>query len=79
MPKRKEIPLDGDILERAYTYGKARIKYIKVYEQMDTVDGLDEFDPKYVRWENRLYRAEQAKDKAKQELLDAAMEWSQDD
>lgn len=78
MAKPKTDVLDGDVLEYAYTYGKARLKYLKVYDQMDTVEGLDEFHPKYVRWENRLYKAEQAKDKAKQELLDVSFEWSKE-
>lgn len=69
---------DADILEYAYTYGKARLKVLKIYDESDKIDGLDEFHPKAVKWENKLYKAEQAKDKAKEILLEAAMEWSKE-
>ena len=60
------------LLKAAERYGKARQHYMDVYDRVDTVEGLDEFDPKYVAWENALYFAEQKKNKYRDALLDLA-------
>jgi len=57
------------LLVLAEKYAKARRKYLDVYELDNTVSGLDEFHPKFVEWENALYKAEQEKDSLKTKLL----------
>lgn len=46
--------------------------YGAVYDDVDKVRGLDEFDPKHIAWENRLFFAENEKEAAKDALLAAA-------
>jgi DNA-binding MarR family transcriptional regulator len=71
------VVLDSKKLEQAaFNYARARSKYLHIYDQMDTVRGLDEFDPKHMAWETRLFNAEQAREKMRDILLHTAVLFS---
>lgn len=59
---------EAEVLSVAREYGKAVERVMKIHDQGEKVHGLDEFDPKYVSWENRLFYAERARDKARDHL-----------
>jgi len=65
-------PSAATMYELAKKYRTAHAKWGKIYDQVETVRGLDEFDPKHMAWERRLYNAECKRDTAQQILLAAA-------
>ena len=68
----------SEILKLAMEFGKARLHWLKVYDEVETVRGLDEFDPKHCAWENKLFRADQRKEKARDKLLMASEKYARD-
>lgn len=68
----KTPPTKAELYIFAKQYKAAVAKYLRAYDGVDKVRGLDEFDPKHVAWENRVWHAENAKDLAKELLTLAA-------
>jgi hypothetical protein len=58
-----------DVLRLAEKYGKARLRWLKIYDKV----GRNGFDPKSV---DQLFRSESAKDLLEEKLLKAAMEYA---
>ena len=62
----------GDLAE---AYGKAWLAWKKIVDQQDNLKGLDEFDPRSVAWENRLFEAEKKLRTSRETLLLTAVWW----
>lgn len=65
-------PSAATLHELAQKYKVAYDRWCKIYDQIDRIRGLDEFDPKHMAWESRLYRAECKRDEAQGVLIAAA-------
>lgn len=59
----------------AITYAKSYLTLVRAHEDAEKVRGLDEFDPKHIAWENKVYHAEQRRDKAIDNLKSASIEF----
>jgi hypothetical protein len=54
----KKRPTKADLLRLGKDYAEAWFKHDRVHADVDKVRGLDEWDPKHVAWENRLWKAD---------------------
>lgn len=61
------------LLAAARAYSKAVVKTRAAYKAHEKNDHLDEFNPKSVRTENRVFRAEQDRDDRLEDLRVAAL------
>ena len=68
----KKPPTARDLVALARAYKTAHLKWSAEYDRVGEVRGLDQWDPKHMKWENAVYRAENARDLAKEVLLAAA-------
>ncbi len=60
--------LEHQVLAAARDLGRKIRSYRKAYDAIETVRGLDEFDPKHCAWETRLFNCEKRVEAAKEKL-----------
>lgn len=68
-----KAPTAKQLFQLAVEYKSLARLHRKAYDGVEAVQGLDEFDPKHVAWENRVFRAERRAETAKEILLAAAL------
>ena len=74
-PPVPEKPDDAVILQLAKELGRAARNLRLIREEADLVRGLDEFDSRHCKWENRLFRSEQERDIAAERIRLASEIW----
>jgi hypothetical protein len=60
----------------AIEYTKAYLSLVRAYDAGEKVRSLDEFDPKHMAWENRVYHAEERRDIAIDKLKNESIRFS---
>lgn len=70
----KKQKMTAELIQLCRAYGEAHAK-LAMAHRFAPKKRLDDFDPRFVRWENRVFNAERALDLTRAALLTAARKW----